>query len=110
MRSGPQGSPLSGTAWKSEQVFNIEFRWLAPPAIIYLAATFFLYRTIQVTNRESVPLWKSSPLALLNCMTVADKSTLTSNKLQDMDFAVKLKLIDDVWKLVETKQENQVVV
>jgi hypothetical protein len=63
-----QDSFFPGSEWTSEQYIAVNFKWLTPSGAIYLAITLFLFATIFRSRKEDVPLWKSSPLVLLQAV------------------------------------------
>lgn len=66
--TNPTSNYIIGTAWKTEQYINTDLRWLILPATVWLIITCVLFLTIWRTKDKNVPIWKSSPLVLLQCM------------------------------------------
>ncbi|KAH7094363.1 hypothetical protein FB567DRAFT_556016 [Paraphoma chrysanthemicola] len=103
-------SVVQGTAWTSEQYISVDFRWMSLPCGIYLIITSFLLATIWKSRRQDIPLWKSSPLVLLQA---ADQhnglQSLRSVDKNAKKHDVQLKYTGENWYLrdVTEKQHMQ---
>ncbi|EUC35735.1 hypothetical protein COCCADRAFT_90217 [Bipolaris zeicola 26-R-13] len=78
LRTGSNAVPLKGVEWNKEQFFDVTFYWMALPLAIYLTITLFLFSTIVTSSKADTPLWKSSPLVLIEAMD-------PSNRMQSLD-------------------------
>ncbi|KAJ5057850.1 hypothetical protein J3E72DRAFT_344558 [Bipolaris maydis] len=100
LRTGKNAVPLKGVEWTKEQFFDVTFYWMSFPLAIYLIITLFLFSTIVTSSRADTPLWKSSPLVLL-------EATNSSNRMQSLDqvesdargTCIKLQHTGDSWHL-----------
>ncbi|KAF7523254.1 hypothetical protein G7054_g11816 [Neopestalotiopsis clavispora] len=57
--------PAIGQAFHVLTCLHVNWAWLALPAVIALLAFLVLCLTVVMTYRDGLPLWKSSPLALV---------------------------------------------
>jgi hypothetical protein len=61
----PNDGPVQGISYELQAHIQIQWEWLSfPAAMLVLTFLFFLLIVVQ-SARSSVPVWKSSPLALL---------------------------------------------
>ncbi|OAL48704.1 hypothetical protein IQ07DRAFT_84448 [Pyrenochaeta sp. DS3sAY3a] len=72
MTNGMRRYPLSaemidGIVETSQPYFRVSIPWLILPISIWLCTSVFLLFTILLTKWHGVPVWKSSPLILLDC-------------------------------------------
>lgn len=103
LRTGNTTSPdsfVKGSEWNREQYIEVDFVWLTLPGAVYLVITLFFLTTIVRSRRGDRPLWKSSPLVLLQ---VADQnngmSTLKRVEKEADCTQVQLKYTGENWHL-----------
>jgi hypothetical protein len=51
----------------SRQFILVDMNWLTLPILLWALITSFFFATISKSRTNGVPVWKSSPLALLAC-------------------------------------------
>jgi hypothetical protein len=105
LRTGNSTSPLSvvrGSEWKSEQYIAVDFMWIIPPGVVYLAITLFLFATIFKSRNMEVPLWKTSPLVLPH-LTERNNGMQSLNQVEkeSQRTRVKLQYTGENWHLQE---------
>jgi hypothetical protein len=103
LRTGDTGAPGSivrGDEWNPEQYISVKFKWLMLPGTIYLAITIFFFATIIQSRKEDVPLWKSSPLVLLQTLNSDNgMQTLKEVKTAAKQTQVRLQHTGENWHL-----------
>lgn len=91
---------VKGTAWDREQYIEVDFAWLTIPVAVYSVITLFFLAMVLKSRRGNRPLWKSSPLVLLQ---VADRNngmnTLKRIEKEADRTQVQLKYTDENWHL-----------
>lgn len=58
---------VDGIVENLEPYFRVSIPWLILPMVMWLSTSIFLLFTILLTKWHGVPVWKSSPLILLDC-------------------------------------------
>lgn len=81
MIASSRGVPVIGTAWATEQYFHVQSQFLSLPGAVWLFATLFFLVTFAKSRNAKTPIWKSSPLVLLDA----------SNKYNTMDRVVHVE-------------------
>jgi hypothetical protein len=108
MRTAPNttSKPVIGTAWETKQFIKTDLRWLSLPAAVWLISTAVLFGTLWRTKDSGVPVWKSSPLVLLQCMFSNNGlGWRTEAEKQAEDSCVKLRQSGRGWQLVDRGTE-----
>ena len=65
IRICPNGTQLSGTAWRPETFWSVRWIWISLPAAFALLGLLFMILAILKASRRQTKAWKSSSLALL---------------------------------------------
>jgi hypothetical protein len=100
LRTGKNAVPIKSNEWTKEQFFDITYYWMSFPLAIYLTITLFLFSTIVTSRKADTPLWKSSPLVLLEAMDLSNgMQSLEQVKLEARNTRVKLKYTGENWHL-----------
>ncbi|KAF2002616.1 hypothetical protein P154DRAFT_561786 [Amniculicola lignicola CBS 123094] len=68
LRTRDSTTAVTGTTFKVQQFFSVEFWWLTLPIALYICSSILLFCTIIVSGEGSIPLWKSSNIVLLHIM------------------------------------------
>ncbi|KAF2100257.1 hypothetical protein NA57DRAFT_73867 [Rhizodiscina lignyota] len=93
-------NPVSGIAYTSKQYRQIDFPWLIIPGVIWVLTTWLLIATMIRTGQRRVPLWKSSPLALLSSPKLLDGSdSLKGMEADAKNINVQLQKEGGNWQL-----------
>ncbi|KAF2192420.1 hypothetical protein K469DRAFT_554810 [Zopfia rhizophila CBS 207.26] len=79
MRTAGSSAVVFGTTWTTESFIEVSPACLAMSGALYLCITVFLFTTVWRTRTSDAPIWKSSPLVLLHCMSADNQ--LGSNKV-----------------------------
>lgn len=91
---------VEGSEWYSEQYIEVDLAWLIFPGAVYTLITLFFLTTVAISRRGDRPLWKSSPLVLLQ---VADSNnsmnTLKSLEKEANTTQIQLKYTGKNWYL-----------
>jgi hypothetical protein len=58
-------STIDGQARVEMPYIAVNFRWLIGPVLLWVSATVLLCATIWLSDKNAVPLWKHSTLALV---------------------------------------------
>lgn len=75
------------------------------PLAIHLVITLFLFATIATSSKADTPLWKSSPLVLLEAMDPSNRmQSLDQVKMEAWDAHVKLQYTGENWHLQDTSK------
>ncbi|EUC48596.1 hypothetical protein COCMIDRAFT_33877 [Bipolaris oryzae ATCC 44560] len=111
LRTGNNAVPFRGTGWTKEQFFDVTFYWMSLPLAIYLTITLFLFSTIVTSSKADTPLWKSSPLVLLEAMNSSNRmQSLIQVESEARGTAIKLQHTGGNWHLqtMPVSSENKV--
>lgn len=65
IRTGPNSTIASGTAYESETYIHVNWPWITLPVLVVLGAGALLAFTVAMNARHHAILWKSSNLAVL---------------------------------------------
>ncbi|KAI9738733.1 MAG: hypothetical protein M1834_008238 [Cirrosporium novae-zelandiae] len=105
------GANSTGTAWKTETYIHIRWQWLILPVSLLMLSLVFLIITMLVSNKQNIPVWKSSQLALLfhgltpEYRAKTDHENANLDLITEMeDFAKKIRV-----KLMQTEDGVQFV-
>ena len=105
MRLSPKSAELvEGIVETTERYFQVEIIWLILPLMLWLWASIFLVATILYTKFRRVPVWKASPLILLDCKQPTvniDSERLVRKRLETVPTTVKLEQEVLGWRLAE---------
>lgn len=63
--SGADDDTVFGTAFSTEAFIHVRWKWLTLPAALSILSFAFLITAVTVSRRNSIPVWKSSNLAIL---------------------------------------------
>jgi hypothetical protein len=100
LRTGKNAVPIKGIEWTKEQFFDVTYHWMSLPLAIYLIITLFLFSTIVTSSKADTPLWKSSPLVLLEAMDSSNRmQSLNQVELEARSTRVKLQYTGENWHL-----------
>jgi hypothetical protein len=82
---------VRGDAYAEELYVRVRWQWIILPAFLELASLVLLVLTIIHSQREDVPIWKSSVLALMyhGMDDLHDRGTLASERLSGMELIAK---------------------
>ncbi|KAF2741367.1 hypothetical protein EJ04DRAFT_480683 [Polyplosphaeria fusca] len=108
MRTANTSTTFTGIAWDRQPFISVQFAWFSFPALLYLATTLFFFAMLVETRRVDAPIWKSSPLALLQTMHPDNKMETLKEIEQDAQrTSVRLRYNGEMWQLRETTRRNQ---
>jgi hypothetical protein len=100
LRTDKNAVPIKGIEQTKEQFFDVTYYWMCFPLAIYLTITLFLFCTIVASSKADTPLWKSSPLVLLEAMDSSNRmQSLNQVKLEARSTRVKLQYTGKNWHL-----------
>ncbi|KAH7116112.1 hypothetical protein B0J11DRAFT_584144 [Dendryphion nanum] len=100
MRASSKSVPVTGTAWRAEQYFHVQYIWLSLPGGLWVTITLFFLTTFARTRNAQSPIWKSSPLVLLECMNKHNAMDRIKNVEKSSEKnRVQLKYTGENWYL-----------
>ena len=105
MRTANISSVVKGTAFVAEPYISVNFIWLSYPLSIFLVLTVFFFVTVVATRND--PLWKNSPLALLQIMNTGNVPiSKRSMEKEAKDIKVRLEKGPEVWRFVPERRDG----
>jgi hypothetical protein len=100
LRTGKNAVPVEGIELTKEQFIDVTYYWMSFPLAIYLTITVFLFSTIITSSKTETPLWKSSPLVLLEAKDPSNHmQSLDQVELEAHNTPVKLQYTGENWHL-----------
>lgn len=95
------GEDVKGTAYSIQVLVEVQWPWLILPGLLLLFGVCFFVLTIFSSKKHSIPLWKSSVLALIyhglngDVVDSSDHSTASKMESRAEITSVKLQMSDE---------------
>ncbi|KAL6703032.1 hypothetical protein ACN47E_010308 [Coniothyrium glycines] len=100
MRESDKAENVVGVKQKQVQYINVTFAWLSLPIAIYIIITIFLFITFVKSREAHTPLWKSSPLVLLQATNRENEMGKVEHVEENAKKTfVQLKYTGETWHL-----------